>query len=250
MKKGSIGMAVGIIAMGMLFILGIFCMFAVKGHNYIGMACVGMACLAGIYMFLWKCQSKKGIWALTGLVAAGLALFVVAEVPVIQDAYAEQEENSDYIIILGTSVRGSKPSRALTDRLERACAYMESRPEVTAVVSGGKGSDEDLAEAEVMYQYLVEHGIDKGRILRESRSTTTEENIRFSYELLKEKGADIKKTGVGILSSEYHLHRAKRLAGEQGIDAYGIAADTSIFTVKVNYFIREAVANIYMWVFH
>ena len=112
-QKGNVGMLVGIIAMGMLFIVGLFCMFAVKGRNYIGMICVGVACLIGIYMFLWKCQRKKTAWVLTGLVAAGLALFVIAEVPVIRDAYAKQEGSPDYIIILGTRVRGDKPSRAL-----------------------------------------------------------------------------------------------------------------------------------------
>ena len=52
--------------------------------------------------------------------------------------------------------------------------------------------------------------------------------------------------GVGIVTSEYHLYRAKRMVRALGAEPVGIAAETTLPTMRVNYFIREAFAAAYM----
>ena len=44
---------------------------------------------------------------------------------------------------------------------------------------------------------------------------------------------------LGVLSSEYHLFRASLFAADCGVEAVGIPATTSWFSIRVNYFLRE-----------
>ncbi len=48
-----------------------------------------------------------------------------------------------------------------------------------------------------------------------------------------------------MVTSEYHLYRAKALAAKQGVECYGVAARTSWPTLMLNYFIREGFAVTY-----
>ena len=98
-----------------------------------------------------------------------------------------------------------------------------------------------------MYDWLTAKGIAPQRIFMEDKSTNTLENLRFSMEIINE--LPIEAPVIGLVSSEYHLHRAKRLAEYVGIDVIGVAARTSYPTVKANYFIREAFAMTEQYVF-
>ena len=93
-------------------------------------------------------------------------------------------ENLDYIIVLGAHVDGTRMTLALLERTRRALLYLEENPGTRAVLSGGKGDGERISEAEAMYRYLTEHGIDGGRLIREERSTNTKENLDYSLELI------------------------------------------------------------------
>ena len=100
---------------------------------------------------------------------------------------------------------------------------------------------EDITEAEVMEIYLWEHGIEKERILKETASTTTRENLRFSKALFT---PEIVK--VGIVTNNFHLHRSCALANRLGYPhVYPISAGCkgSLF---LNYMMREVPA---MWKF-
>ena len=79
----------------------------------------------------------------------------------------------DYIIVLGAHVAGTRLSKALLERTRRALRYLEENPETRAVLSGGQGQGEQISEAEAMYRYLTEHGIDGSRLILEDRSTNT-----------------------------------------------------------------------------
>mgnify|MGYP006315732307 CR=1 FL=1 len=65
----------------------------------------------------------------------------------------------DAVIVLGAAVHGKTPSLTLKRRLETAVKYYNQNPEVIIVVSGGKGPQEDITEAEAMKQYLIKKGV-------------------------------------------------------------------------------------------
>ena len=99
-----------------------------------------------------------------------------------------------------------------------------------------------------MYTYLVENGIAGERIIVEPQATSTEENLRYSLERIRLQSS-IQDPVIGIVSSEYHLHRAKLMAQRFDVDAVGIAGKTSYITLTVNYCIREAFGLTHYYIF-
>lgn len=129
----------------------------------------------------------------------------------------------DALVVLGAGLRpDGTPSEALAYRLDAALDYLEDNPETACVVSGGQGLGESRTEADAMYDYLLEQGLDAGRVTREDRSTSTAENVRNSAELL-EPGSS-----VGIVTNDFHLYRALRIAEKNGLaGASGLAAPSN-----------------------
>lgn len=54
---------------------------------------------------------------------------------------------------------------------------------------------------------------------------------------------------IAVVSSEYHLCRAKLIAKSLDMDIHTVPAHTTYFTVKLNYFIREAFGVTYQLTF-
>lgn len=129
----------------------------------------------------------------------------------------------DDLVVLGAGLRpDGTPSEALRYRLDAALAYLEENPGTGCVVSGGQGFGEVRTEADAMAEYLVEHGLDEGRITKEERSSTTAENVLFSSELIA-PGSE-----VGIVTNDFHLYRALRIAERNGLSgARGLAAPSN-----------------------
>jgi uncharacterized SAM-binding protein YcdF (DUF218 family) len=145
-------------------------------------------------------------------------------------------EEIDAVIILGAGLKGDIPSKTLLSRLEAGKTVLLENKDLPVVVSGGQGEGESIPEAEAMGIYLMEHGISEGRIIYEKTSTTTFENLRNSKKILNQKG--FKDPSILIVTSDYHVVRAKMLADELGLDSEGLGGG-SPFIVRVNYFIRE-----------
>lgn len=144
---------------------------------------------------------------------------------------------NEYAIVLGAKVKeGNIPSLALRYRLEAALEYAQSYPHIKLVVSGGQGSDEDIEEAVVMKDYLVEHGIEEERIILENKSTSTYENLLFSQEILPD---DVE--AVTIITSDFHLQRSKMIAEGLGWNADVVPAKTPPVT-EAKLRLRERVA--------
>ena len=82
----------------------------------------------------------------------------------------------------------------------------------------------------------------------EPKATSTLENLKFSFDIIRARG-DEPQGNVAIVSSAYHLYRAKLMAKSLGVtDAKGVAAPWGYFFVMLNYFIREAFGVTHLWV--
>lgn len=144
---------------------------------------------------------------------------------------------NEYVIVLGAKVKkGNIPSLALQYRLDAALAYAKEYAHVKLVLSGGQGPDEDIEEAVVMREFLMNNGIEESRLILEDKATSTYENLLFSKEILP---SDI--NSITIITSDYHLQRAKILASKIGWESDVVAAKTpKVVELKVR--TRERVA--------
>ena len=88
-------------------------------------------------------------------------------------------------VVLGCSVKGTKPSRILEERIDAAYDYLSVNKDAVCILSGGRGPGEDITEAQCMYEVLTKRGISENRLILEERSTTTEENLKYTGEILK-----------------------------------------------------------------
>lgn len=204
--------------------------------------CCGAAALV-VFALLARWREKRpwALWArriLLGLLAAGFAFFAVLEGWVLSWARTDGETPVEAVIVLGAGVDGTTPSLSLRTRLEAALAYIQDKPEVPVVVSGSQGRGEDVSEARCMYDWLTGRGVDPERVILEERANNTEENIRYSLELLEERGV---AGNIAVVSSGYHLCRAAMHLGG-GMVPVAARMPARYWPLAVNYYIREAFA--------
>lgn len=233
-----------LILAGVCILAGCVFRFAMPGHDFIGY----LLWLLAVLIFAFPRLSKTWRIVLAALLVLGAAVFAVFEAPVISNAKTDADPQSDYLIVLGAGVNGSAPSLSMVNRLEAALDYLEAYPDAVAIVSGGQGAGEDVTEASAMHDWLIAHGVPESRIVQEDQSTSTRENLENSFAIIRSRGGD-PADGVAVVSSEYHLYRAKQMARALGAKPLGVAAETTLPTMRANYFIREAFAAAYMQVF-
>lgn len=175
-------------------------------------------------------------------IAVGLIYIIINSLRIIW-AIAKKASPPCTLVVLGCKVYGTKASLILEERLQAAIKFLQKYPEVPCVVSGGKGDDEDISEAECMYQYLVDAGISEERIFLEANSTNTGENIIFSMEVIKREHLCPR---LALVSNEFHIYRATKIARRLGYTAQGIPARTAWWLFPT-YFVRELLCIANEW---
>lgn len=235
-----------------LLLLSAFFAFAVIGYRTTALCLIAVAVVIAVFFEISKLSNKKTRAVLRTILivilAVGLVIFSVAEVYIIKDARTDKDPQADYLLVLGAGVNGTVPSLSLYNRLTAARDYLTEYPDSYVIVSGGQGPGEDITEALCMRDWLAENGVAPERIIMEEKATSTQENLEFAQKIISERGDD-PEGRLAIVSSEYHLCRAKLMAAKLGIDPVGVAALTTKPVLRINYFIREAFGVAYFWAF-
>ena len=171
-----------------------------------------------------------------------LAFFLLVEAQVVSHMADQGSDDLDCIIVLGAKVRPSGPSRALRFRIDAAFEYLTAHPDTVAILSGGRGADEPMSEAECMYRALTGKGIAKERLILEEGSRDTKENIRNSFALLDSPAK------IGLVTASYHVYRALSLAKAQDSPhtLCGIAAK-SFDPLFLHFTVREFAGVLSEW---
>ena len=193
-------------------------------------------------------RHRVPLWILRGVTALAILMVILGEIPPIRTAHRAESGEAPYLVVLGALVNGEEPSASLVERLAAAQKYLAAHPDTVAILSGGQGRGEAISEAEAMRRWLTARGIEEDRLIKEDLSTSTRENLDFSFSIIRSRGDD-PANGVAILSSEYHLYRACRMAEEVGAVPLGVPARTGFWGLRWNYYLRESLAVWYMWVF-
>lgn len=180
---------------------------------------------------------KKLIILATASVVIGVVFYVALGFDMKRGQKNVASGKHTYLIVLGAKVKpGGIPSLSLQYRLDAALDYLKENPHTKVIVSGGQGPDEEQTEASFMRDYLIANGIEKNRIMTEEQSTSTYENLYYSFALLPET-----EQAVTIVSNDFHLRRATYIANELGYEADVIVASTPR-SVEIKLNIRERLA--------
>ena len=231
---------------GIFAVLGIVCILlpfhvAMTGLCFLAL---GAVCLA---LRLLRGKKHERTWRVILLTLTGVCMLTVFGAM----AYLDRSGRSDtfeagsapeFVVVLGAQVQGDEPSLTLKKRLDLALSYLNDHPQAKVIVSGAQGADEAYTEAYVMAKYLIEQGVDESRVIQEEQAHDTRENLEYSRVLAEQHGMDT--ASVLIITSDFHLCRAKYLARRLGMEPYGLASQTWPEILRVNYLLREVFAFI------
>ncbi|WP_315080855.1 YdcF family protein [uncultured Clostridium sp.] len=173
-----------------------------------------------------------------------LVLFLAVEIVIIS-CPKNNKENTDYIVVLGAGLNnGSQLSYILKSRLDSALQCInEFNNNSYIVVSGGKGNDERISEAEAMKKYLIEEGISEDKILMENQSKNTYENFKYSKKIIEDHSKkSIDNLSVKIVTTDFHGFRSKMLAKRNGYKEVNLYTNKTIYYLIPVCYTREAFA--------
>ena len=203
--------------------------------------------------------ARKWLLALLAMVVAGAVAFGALEAYISLHSRDKAVGDPQVMVIFGCQMRRDGPSILLRDRLDTALAYWEEHPDMKIIVTGGKGDDEHISEAQGMYAYLTAHGVDGAQIFMEDKSRNTWQNINNTFALMEREGWSL--TGdVLLVSSGFHLARIEMLwdrvragilRGEEYNDQHisTLAAPVSHAPSRVQMFFREPLALVKSFLF-
>lgn len=151
------------------------------------------------------------------------------------------KKDRDFIIVLGCSIRkDGTPTPLLRGRLDRALDFAkaqqaETGKEAVFVLSGGKGADECISEAECMRRYLSAQGVPEARMILEDQSADTAENMTFSKRLILDRvrpgkeapksywpTLDAPEAKIAFSTTNYHVFRSGLKARRVKLRAQGM----------------------------
>ena len=188
----------------------------------------------------------------------GITLLIVFNVFYTKNYISDHNHKFDYIIVFGAGISNNK-NVIMNGRIEKAIEYSKKYENCRFVLTGAKGDNEPIEEAIYMKNYMTERGVDGKRVLVDTLSYNTYENINNSLNLIKkdilnrnkkenilkrpfkntESNFDLDFLNIGFMSSEFHLSRINMMARKLGINRpYDIACDTKNF-YKLYMYVRE-----------
>ena len=250
MKAVNISVAVIALIFLLWFIAPVF-----YGIRNVGSVLGALVCIAVIFRFGFDgvYQSVKlrlcehtATTILLRIVQTGAVLFVIYAVVVsgfmLYAMNVKPQQNST-AVVLGAQVKPWGPSTMLRQRINAARDYLAANPDSDAVLTGGKGDDEIMSEAQCMYENLIEAGIESDRLYREDQATDTDQNIRYSLQIIKDNGLN---PDITVVTDSYHQLRARIITAKNDPSVKVSACNTHQNHIGLaaypSFFVREWMA--------
>jgi uncharacterized SAM-binding protein YcdF (DUF218 family) len=133
-----------------------------------------------------------------------------------QQAERDETRPADAIVVFGAAQYNGVPSPVFKARLDHALKLEERGLAPLVITTGGSGGDPHFTEGGVGRDYLIQQGVAAEKILSETESQTTYENVLAASRLLRKRGA---KSCLAV-SDGFHLYRIKLMFSSQQIAVY------------------------------
>jgi len=198
------------------------------------LAGIGMFALVGLMVFAIQRTQYEAldVFTATTVLLSGYVSFLLMSYVSYAFVYGRITalRGADFIVVLGSGlIGGDRVPPLLASRLERGrqlhqalAARRKASPML--IVSGGKGADERVSEAEAMARYLIERGVPADSVTREDQSRTTEENLKFSKAIMERFRPRYRCV---VVTSNYHVFRAAIIARRLGVNGQVTGARTA-----------------------
>ncbi len=247
-------------------VIGFYAGFSTSFAYFWPLAAVFFALIAVGMRYIKRHPRKLPLWipvsAFT-LLMTGVIIFVTVEAFVFMGAVSSDTQGLDYVIVLGAPVNKKGISKTLRQRLDKAIEYSRTNPGTIFVLSGGKTSEETESESAMMYDYMLHNGVPAEQMVIEDRSESTVENIAYSRVVIERLEDDRKQEAaeqnhtiapgpyllidnrplqIGILTSNYHVYRAKMIARKWGIPNVSVISCKTDYIVFPHLCVRECAA--------
>lgn len=165
----------------------------------------------------------------------------------ISNQIENKKNKSEIAVVLGAAVwSNNKPSDILISRLNKALELLNFNL-VDKIQLTGSNAPGELTEAEVALNYIKNFNVDTNKILVESNTTSTNEQIQFiKNELIKKQ----KYKNIIIISDKYHIPRINEIAKFFNLKISCIASDFTLQGRNLFYYrLRESLALLFFWLF-
>lgn len=136
----------------------------------------------------------------------------------------------DFVVMLGSGlIGGDRVPPLLASRLRKGREIHDAQIArggrvPLLLTSGGKGSDEKLAEARAMADWLIAEGVPQDHVRLEDRSRTTEENLLYSRTIMEAEDPTYRCV---VVTNNFHAFRAAMMARKAGVNGQVLGSPTA-----------------------
>ena len=149
------------------------------------------------------------------LLTAGWFAWVYRQI--VDTATVDNAQPADAIAVFGAAEYAGRPSPVLHARLDKAVSlYDEEMAPVVVTLGGGSDKDSGKTEAGVGRDYLLANGVPYDKIIAETKSLDTEEQVNSLANIAKRENF----RHIIVVSDGTHLFRIALLCRRAGLDVY------------------------------
>jgi len=132
-------------------------------------------------------------------------------------ATRDEARPADAIAVFGAAEYLGRPSPVLHARLDHAVElYREQIAPLVITLGGGSDLDQGMTEGGVGRDYLLANGVPYDRIIAETESVDTEEQVSRLADIARDKHLN----SIVVVSDGTHLFRIQKLCEDAGLIVY------------------------------
>ena len=162
-------------------------------------------------------QPRGWWWVALVLGVAVFGWFFWVERQIRATAAIDNAQPADAIAVFGAAEYAGRPSPVLHARLDKALSLYNRRiAPVIVTLGGGGGKDSGKSEGGVGRDYLLANGVPFDKIIAETRSVDTEQQVQDLSEIAASEGW----SHIVVVSDATHLFRIALLCERAGLDVY------------------------------
>jgi uncharacterized SAM-binding protein YcdF (DUF218 family) len=168
-----------------------------------------------------KARKPKGVhwmrWLIVVLLLLTAGWFAWVYRQIVATATIDNAQPADAIAVFGAAEYAGRPSPVLHARLDKAVSlYDEGMAPVVVTLGGGSDKDSGKTEAGVGRDYLLANGVPYDKIIAETKSLDTEEQVNSLANIAKRENF----RHIIVVSDGTHLFRIALLCKRAGLDVY------------------------------